>query len=93
MAEQNREKNTAGKKPGKLSVLTGAAAAVLVAGAVGILALATPMLRYNTAVRLMDNGNYEQAAEDFAVLGDYRDSEEKALEALALMAQEDDTCQ
>ncbi len=36
---------------------------------------------YNTAVASLNNGNYEGAIADFEVLGNYKDSEEKLLEA------------
>ena len=72
----------------KYSVLTGIIAAVLVAASVGIMALATPTLRYNTAMKLMEKGRYEKAAEDFEALGDFKDSEEKLQEARELLAQQ-----
>lgn len=69
----------------------------LVGGVLGIAAVAAlavlvvvPALRYGNASRLLDDGQYEQAADAFAALGEYRDSRDMVLEcdyryALALL--------
>lgn len=64
--------------------ITALAAALLIAGAAVLLSFKvfTPMSRYSDAVTLMNSGEYDRAYEEFTLLGDYRDSPDRAGESL-----------
>lgn len=60
-----------------------ASVAVIAIIAIAVIAVKTivPMQKYNTAVTLMENGEYEAAIEAFDELGNYKDSAEQKTEA------------
>lgn len=85
--EQEHKKRQAEIK--KIAIISSAAAVVVIVFAVLITQVFIPMLQYNSAVQqynsavsLMDAGNYEEAITAFEELGDFRDSTELLTEAM-----------
>lgn len=66
------EKKTSGKK-----WLIPAIIAAVVALALVVVLVIMPMVKYNTAVKAFEQGEYEAAAEQFEALGNYKDAQEQ----------------
>lgn len=79
-AERIAMKKSAERSKKALAVIT-IAVCVCVAMAILWTNVLQPMVKYNSAVSLMDNGKYKEAIEAFETMGDYKDSEEKCKEA------------
>ena len=86
--EEHRQALADTEKAARNSVILSSllrAAAVLLAVAVltwGWFGLVQPRLQYRQAEKLIEQGSYEQAAERFTDLGDFKDSAERAERAL-----------
>lgn len=84
-AEKTKAKGKGGKKHG--AVIAAVAAVVVIgAGAAAYPFYIKPYIEYSGAVKAMNAGSYEEAAADFAALGDYKDSAAKADEAWLALA-------
>ena len=81
---QERETKKRQAKIKKIAIISSAAAVVVIVFAVLITQVFIPMQQYNSAVSLMDAGNYEEAITAFEELGDYSDSAQKIEECAAL---------
>ena len=95
IAEEKRRKEAeiAAKKRNKIMLIVTAACAC-VAVALLITQVIVPNNKYNNAVALMNNGNYEEAITGFDALNGYKDSAEQITEctylnAVVLMADEE----
>ena len=94
-AERIAMKKSAERSKKALAVIT-IAVCVCVAMAILWTNVLQPMVKYNSAVSLMDNGKYEDAVEAFEALNGYKDSEEQIVtckecaytDAVALMDDE-----
>jgi TolA-binding protein len=61
----------------KISSIAAAAIVVIVAGVLVSTKVIVPTLKYNSAVSLMDEGDYDAAIETFIALGDYKDAADR----------------
>jgi hypothetical protein len=77
---QEKEQKERRIKIRKIAVTSTTAATVAVMLIVFVTQVLIPMQKYNSALSLMDSGNYEKAIVAFEELGDYQDSEENILE-------------
>ncbi len=66
------------KKLKKVAVVVLPIIAVVAIAAVVFTTVIQPMMKYNSAVKLMENGQYEEAYNTFREIADYKDSAEKA---------------
>ncbi|MBP5774984.1 MAG: zinc-ribbon domain-containing protein [Clostridiales bacterium] len=76
------------KKSSKVPILIGCSAAAIVLAAGSIAVYQTrivPERKYNEAAAALEEGNYEAAASQFEVMGEYKDAKERAREANALI--------
>lgn len=81
-----KPKRSGGKKRG--AVIAAVIAVVVIgAGAAAYQPYIKPYIEYSGAVKAMNAGSYEEAAADFAALGDYKDSAEKAAGACIALAE------
>lgn len=71
----------------KAAIITLSAAAVVSCAGIGFHFI-TLSQKYNSAAAMLDSGEYDKAAEAFAALGDYSDSQTRVLEARYLKATE-----
>ena len=68
------------KRNRKIKIIAAVTAAICIAAAVLWVAVLSPMIQYNQAQALLDNGNYDEAIVLFTELENYKDSPEKVLE-------------
>lgn len=81
-----KTKRSGGKKHG--AVIAAVIAVVIIgAGAAAYQPYIKPYIEYSGAEKAMNAGSYEEAAADFAALGDYKDSAEKAAAAYLALAE------
>lgn len=94
--QQKKEaEKAAAKAKKKKAIIAGAigAVAAVVAGVVIIIQVVIPSVKYNSAVKLLESGQYDEAVAAFEAMGDYKDSadmitEVRYQEALYLMQNE-----
>lgn len=78
IARREAEKRAKRNKRIKISLIV--TAAICIAAAVLWFTVLSPMIQYNQAQTLLDNGSYDEAIVLFADLEDYKDSRDKVLE-------------
>lgn len=72
---QEQETKKKQVKVKKIAIISSAAVVVIIVLAVLVTQIFVPMQKYNSAVSLMDAGNYEEAIAAFEKLGEYGNSE------------------
>lgn len=73
-AEEKEKAAAAAKKRNKLLVILAAVAVVIIAAVMVVTKVVMPANDYQKAAALMTAGSYEEAAQAFAALGDYKDA-------------------
>ena len=89
-AAEPKAKAPAAQKPvrrKKTGWIIGGVAAIVIAAIAAAVIFLVPMLRYNAAEALLNDKKYEDAAEAFEALGDYKDAEERMRKAMCLHAE------
>ena len=85
--EEKREKAAAAaKKAKKIAAIAAAAAAVCIAAVLIVTKVIIPGSNYNATVKLMNNGDYEEAITAFTALDGYKDSTDRISECRYLAA-------
>lgn len=74
-------KPNAGKKKGLRVALIAGAAVLLIAAILVAVFVVVPMVRYSSAEKAFDNGEYKAASDQFAALGAYKDAPARAIQA------------
>ena len=73
--QENQEKQRAAKRRRRnLTIRWTSTLALLVVAAVVIVVWGIPLVQYNTALDLLNDGHYDQASAAFSQMGDYRDA-------------------
>lgn len=85
-AERNRplteEEKKEKQKKNKRNIIAGIVAILLCAFLVVYITVISPMMNYDSAVKLLESGEYDKALETFASLGEYKDSKAQIQECL-----------
>ncbi len=77
---QRKEADEKAKKNKRVAIIAAAIAIVCIAGFFVATNVIIPNAKYNAAVKLMENGDYDAAIEAFEAMNGYKDSEEKIKE-------------
>ena len=81
--KRQKQKAESKKKRKKNTILVSVTLATLLTLAIVFVTFILPPLKYNSATKLLSDGDYLEASKIFESLGDYKDSYDKMIESLA----------